>query len=664
MYRDSETRNRRAFWGPALHTVLAVSLALLAGSAFAAEPPPLEDALKQIATYEFGQNREMLSVVEDYCRLSYAAPETRSIVEEGLISLLKSDATYDCKDFVCRQLCVIGSDKSVPVLGNMLTDEKLSNIARYALEGIEGKAADKAFIKALGKTSGKVQIGIINSLGARGSEESVRALAKLLDSSDPAVAQAAAAALGHIGGVDAAKAIADARAGAAAEVKQALDDGYLLCAAKAASTGRIDDSMAIYSALNNPAEAKQTQLAAIQGIASVQGPDAAPMLIGLLKGDDPKLQAIAAGALRKMEAPVVFSALAGELPNLGPQAQLLALYILRQHPDAAAKDPISALTKSEVADVRIAAIEALGSNGDASSIPLLAEIATGTDAEAAKYASSSLDTLPGDVDVAFVELAKSASAPVRGELIRSMAVRGAVSAVPYLLESALDADSAVRTHAFDALGALGSAEQLSALMDLLVKMNGNEAQTAAENAIVAVVQKSDPATQPAAPVIATLQGMKGKADVRASFVRVLGRTGDASALPILRECANAKKGDAVKDAAIRALADWPTAETLADLQALASGAGSDTNKALAFRGFMRLLRLPADRPMEETLRLYGEAFKIAASPDDKRLVLAGLAEIKDARALSLVEPLLSDEAVKAEAAQAAEQIKKNTTPQQ
>lgn len=664
MYRDSNTNVRTAFRGYALCGALAVSLVLLVGPAFAADPPPLEDALKQIATYEFGQNREMLSVVEDYCRLSYGAPQTRVLVEDGLIGLLKSDATYDCKDFVCRQLCVIGTDKSVPVLGGMLTDEKYSNIARYALEGIEGKAADKAFIKALGKTSGKVQIGIVNSLGARRSEDSVRALAKLLDSSDPMVAQAAAAALGHIGGPDAAKAIADARANAAPEVKQSLDDGYLLCAAKAAATGKIDDAMAIYSALNDPAEAKQTQLAAIQGIASVQGPDAAPLLIGLLKGDDPKLQAIASGALRKMEAPVVFAALAGELPNLGPQAQMLALYILRQHPDAAAKDPITALTKSDVADVRIAAIEALGANGDASTIPLLAEIATGTDADAAKYASSSLDALLGDVDAAFVELAKSAAPPVRGELIRSVAVRGAVSAVPYLLESALDSDPAVRTHAFDALGALGSAEQLPALMDLLVKMNGNETQTAAENAIVAVVQKSDPAGQPAAPVIAALQGMKGKADVRASFVRVLGRTGDPSALTVLRECANAKKGDAVKDAAIRALADWPTTETLADLQALASGAGSDTSKALAFRGFMRLLRLPVDRPMEETLRLYGEAFKMASSPDDKRLVLAGLAEIKDARALALLEPYLNDEAVKAEAAQAAEQIKKNTTPQQ
>ena len=662
MYRHSHTKDRTAFRGTALRCVLAVTLVFLAGSAFAADPPPLKDALKQMSTYEFGQNREILSVVEDYCRLSYGSPETRAIVEEGLVGLLKSDATYDCKDFVCRQLCVIGTEKSVPALASMLTDEKYSNMARYALEGIESKAADKAFAKALGKTSGKTQVGIINSMGVRGSQDSVRAIAKLLNATDPLVAAAAANAIGCIGGEDAAEVLAVARANATPEAKIALDDAYLLCAAKAAAAGQIDEAMAIYTALNNPSEEKQTQLAAIQGIASIQGPDAVPMLLGLLKGDDPKTQAIAAGALRKLEAPVAFSALAAELPNLGPQAQMLALYILRQHPDASAKDAIAGLTKSEVPDVRIAAIEALGPNGDASSIPLLAEIATGADAEAAKYASASLDTLRGDVDGVMVEAAKAAAAPVRGELIRSLAARGAVSAVPALMEMAADPDATVRTHAFDALGALGSAEQLPALMDLLVKMNGNEAQTAAENAVVAVVQKSEPAEQRCAPVAAALQGMKGKADVRASFVRVLGRTGDASALPVLREFANAKKDDAVKDAAVRALADWPTVDTLSDLQALASGSASDTHKALAFRGFMRLLRLPVERPMEETLRLYGEAFKMAASPDDKRLALAGLAEIKDAGALALLEPYLNDEAVKAEAAQAAEQIKKNTTP--
>lgn len=52
---------------------------------------------------------------------------------------------------------------------------------------------------------------------------------------------------------------------------------------------------------------------------------------------------------------------------------------------------------------------------------------------------------------------------------------------------------------------------------------------------------------------------------------------------------------------------------------------------------------------------------MAKSPNDKRLVLAGLGQVADARALPLAEKFAADEAVKDEAAQAIEQIKKATT---
>jgi hypothetical protein len=60
-----------------------------------------------------------------------------------------------------------------------------------------------------------------------------------------------------------------------------------------------------------------------------------------------------------------------------------------------------------------------------------------------------------------------------------------------------------------------------------------------------------------------------------------------------------------------------------------------------------------------TLKLYEEALGMARTPDEKKLVLAGLAEVKDERAIKLIDPLTSDEQLKAEATQAIDQIKKN-----
>jgi len=55
--------------------------------------------------------------------------------------MLDSDATTDCKKFICRQLSLIGSGAEVPVLARLLDDKDLSFAARFALERIPGPEA-------------------------------------------------------------------------------------------------------------------------------------------------------------------------------------------------------------------------------------------------------------------------------------------------------------------------------------------------------------------------------------------------------------------------------------------------------------------------------------------------------------------------------------------
>ena len=92
-------------------------------------------------------------------------------------------------------------------LAALLPAISTSDMARIALERISGAEADAALIDALGKADDKSKIGIVNSLGARKTAAAVPAIAPLLKSKDPLLAEAAAAALGHIGGADATKAL-------------------------------------------------------------------------------------------------------------------------------------------------------------------------------------------------------------------------------------------------------------------------------------------------------------------------------------------------------------------------------------------------------------------------------------------------------------------------
>lgn len=159
----------------------------------------LDQDFQKILTYKFGESREPLTVISDRVRDSYGNPKERLNLERQLAQLLRSDSTLECKDFACRQLRIIGTKESIPVLAELLAGEKTSDMARYALEQNSHPGAGKALRKALKKAQGKALIGIINSLGERSDRRSVNALKILSSDTDVEVASAAAAALEKMG---------------------------------------------------------------------------------------------------------------------------------------------------------------------------------------------------------------------------------------------------------------------------------------------------------------------------------------------------------------------------------------------------------------------------------------------------------------------------------
>ena len=86
--------------------------------------------------------------------------------EAELLAVLRSDASVQEKSAACRQLAQVATKESVPTLAAMLGDEKLSHMARYALETIRDPAADAALRDALNTVAGSPRLGVIGSLGA------------------------------------------------------------------------------------------------------------------------------------------------------------------------------------------------------------------------------------------------------------------------------------------------------------------------------------------------------------------------------------------------------------------------------------------------------------------------------------------------------------------
>ncbi|MCU0918038.1 MAG: HEAT repeat domain-containing protein [Planctomycetes bacterium] len=393
----------------------------------------------------------------------------------------------------------------------------------------------------------------------------------------------------------------------------------------------------------------------IAGADSAANKDIIDMVIEALRGNDPQLQSAVIAIVRDMPGPEVTKALVQELPKLPAAGQVQLLSALGDRTDATALPVVLEATKSQDESVRVAALRAVGQLGNASNISALAEHAAASRGAEQKAAREGLYRLRGpDVDAAILKGLAAASAPVKAELIGAIGERNIAGAVEMLLQAGKDENRRVRLESYRVLRIVARPEDMPALVNLLLETRNEADRGEVEKLVAAVAHKiTDPQRQSAA-VQAVLPNIKESAD-RASLLRVLGRIGNGSSLPILRAALSSREAE-VQDAAIRALSDWPTAEPVPDLIKVAQTSESQVHKVLALRGFVRLLGLESDRPAEQTIDLYKKAMDLAGDVTEKRRVLAGLAGVKSPAALSVVAGYLDDVALHLEAESAAVRI--------
>jgi len=222
--------------------------------------------VEKVKAYDFGQSRAALTEISDQIRQAYGKPEELKKFEASLIEVLKSDAKYAGKQYACRELSIIGTEQSVPALAGMLTSEEYSDMARYALERIPGQAVDEALLGAMGKAAGKAKIGIVNSLGERGTKPAAAEIAKLVGNSDKVLAGAAISALGKIGGPDALGGLNSALQSAPDAQKMLVYDALLKVADKMVAEGDKAGAQKIYVSLNKEGVPQLVRTAAIKGM--------------------------------------------------------------------------------------------------------------------------------------------------------------------------------------------------------------------------------------------------------------------------------------------------------------------------------------------------------------------------------------------------------------
>jgi HEAT repeat protein len=401
------------------------------------------------------------------------------------------------------------------------------------------------------------------------------------------------------------------------------------------------------------------RVAALRGIIAATPKTGLKTVLDILKSDDQQMQAMVIGLLREIPGTKVTKAVVAEMPNLTVTGKVQLLSALAGRGDRSALPAVIDAAKSHEADVRAAALTALGALGDASTVDLLAKTAATATAAEREAARGSLYQLSApDVDQKILAGIPQADSKVKVELIRSIGERNAVIGVETLLKTAGDPEAKVRLESLKVLRAIAQRKHLSALIRLLLNLRSDSERKEAERCVAAVARRIVDENRRAEVVLAALPLVK---DVqgRCSLLSVLGKIGDDNALPVLR--AALKDEDVnVRDAAIRALADWPDPRLIDDLRQVARTSENKLHQVLALRGFVRLIGLDTARPAKQTIKMYQEAMELAPNVDEKKMVLSGLANVKMFAALQMAAAYLEDSALQREAEAAVVRIADGT----
>lgn len=602
-----------------------------------AADPALDAAFNALKTYQFGQDREPLSVVNDAVQSSYGNKELRAVVEQKLAETLAQGCTDDAARFICRELAEIATDVSVPALAGLLKNETLAEAAIDALERTPGDMASAVLRDALGTLADRYKIGVINALAARRDLAAVPALAGLAAGDNADLAVAALRALGMIGGKEAQAAVATALASPASPVRNAAVDAAILQAEGLLKAGDAKAAQALFQTMTGAGEAMHVRTAALRGVAACDPANAPELLREAFKSGDAGLQAAATALLREAENPATLAEFAKQLDTFDVAAQLLLLPAMSDRGVAIEAPQFKKLFAADEA-VALAAIQAAPACGDAACAELLVDLAANAKGDIRRAARENLVAMRNaGVNSALLNLAKQGNGESAAEAVRALGDRVAKEAAADLTQLAAASDEPVGSEAWKALKNVAPAEALPELVGMLVAMkNRDAAEQAAVRTIAAAAERIDDPERRADAVLAELAKEPKDIAVRTALLKVLGQIPSAASLSaILPELEDSN--DVIRQAAIAALAGWPTVAPAEALEAVVRAPRNDNERSAAFAGFVDVLKTGRGGTPQVFVNGYKKAVALAANENEKKRVLSALGGLQAAEAFELID---------------------------
>lgn len=599
-----------------------------------------DTAWETLPRYEYGQDMAPLLAVDRAVIQAMGTPESRRACAARLARLLiEDDTTLPAKQYICLKLRQIGTPGQVPTLSQLLTDPETSEIARQTLQVIPGSEASEALRGALDQLSGRLLIGAINSVAARGDAQAVGRLKQLADSDDQKVAQAAVWGLGKIGGTQAVSFLVQRASQAKVPTPPHVAVPLLRSAHRLLRNGERAGAEAIFAQFAETQQAAGVRQAALEGLFHLAKDKPGVTVVSWLTDGDRGRRQVALGHLQSLSADQLDELLA-HLAGLSYPGQMAVIELAASRRGKKVLPMVMSLLDEDNAELKTAGINCLGVIGDADAIPALLDMLAEPEPVSAA-ARNALLALPRKPVVSALLDALENRPGIRKPVIAALVELKCYDAIDPLIEIAARPDPASYGAALEGLRGIADPDRydIPRLVNLLLETEPGKHQDEVEKTILLVTEKLPDDADRSKLVREALEYVPGSRAPK--YLPVLGRLGGSAALRII-ESNLVSRDDKVRAAAIRALCNWPNAEVADRLLRIAKSSEDKTFHRWALRAYVRVVTLESNRPPKKTLAMLQESMELARVIDDKRLVLERAATVRNMDAVNWIAGYLDD----------------------
>ena len=655
-------------------TVTSISLPVL----------EMDETLKALASYDSTTGKAVWAQLEN----QLGDPQNHPALEETLIRVINSQSTPDARSRACKMLAVVGTDKSTPVLGNLLRYGLKQNIhdveiACFALAASKDPQSGEILRKVLAESlevksqDPAARVQIINALGTLRDRASVPALAQLaiLENSDPQTATAAILALGRISNIEALNAVSEALArNVESPSLGVLNAGYeaIISQADLRRSDTLLFNTTVYQRIrNSKAMPDYIRCSALLGELRADSEAAMQIILSVLRSDDALLKPTAIAAIEnlplKFDSQPFLELFTGNLLSVDDTSLLIRSIAAR--PDTYAQRIVALGLANPNPLIRRAAIESASQAVTSSAVlkGLVQALVESPDDQAA--VAQALLRLPKDdlVDMGLIQLLQEflGAEPLRGNgpeaqaakvtLIDALGKRGNPLASAALLLQSSSTDPATLKSSYLAMIRTATAADLPRLTTTLLAIGDDTLRRSCAVYLAQFIQRMEDQNSAVGVLSETL--LKGNLTPaqKATLVTLLSACPTPESLDRIVGLQN-ESLPALKDAVVSALASWPDSTVWKPLLNVFEASDTPTHRSQALRALLEIQMEENPKATADLALRYAALLKAANSNEEKKMILAALSQAAHPDTLALALSQLDNPAVAADARGAAERI--------